>query len=224
MTMSQTPTFFDHDLSEAQAQALEAELLQSPELAEKLLAEAEARYQATGLPQPRWSQRRSRHLPKGLWLLGLLVAGGTAWALALHETRAHVVDVPSIDGSLPVVSLPREDMADTVAPAKPAALTMTKATTKAAAPVLAPAVSQGHRLNVVLNLREAAQVRVQVMDAGRQVCRRLFNGRAPAGKRNFEWDGTDDQGKRLPPGDYQMQVNGDGFQLSRPLRWRPAGG
>jgi flagellar hook assembly protein FlgD len=81
---------------------------------------------------------------------------------------------------------------------------------------------QGRRLGVVLRLREATELSVRVLDGQAQLRRRLFNGTVEAGEHRYEWDGTDDQGRRVEPGSYLVRITGPGVDMSKSLELRPA--
>lgn len=216
MSRELATALFERDLTPAEADALEASLESSPEAAEALLAAAEASYRATGLPEPRWSARRPARLGKGWMIAALLLGGGALFALKASRTSARVFDVSEAEGEMPVVQAVQVDVrALDEAPLE--------AVTVDAAPEAAPSedsARQGSRLGVVLRLKEAQSLKVQVYDAQDKPVRLIFEGRAQAGERRYEWDGLDGRGKRLPAGDYQVRVSGPGIALTRPLSLR----
>lgn len=217
MSRELATAFFERDLTPAEADALEASLESSPEAAEALLAAAEASYRATGLPEPRWAQRRPARLGRGWMLAALLLGGGALFALKASRTSARVFDVAEAEGDMPVVEAVRADArALDQAPAETAPL----GSAAPAAAAAQDATRQGSRLGVVLRLKEAQSLKVQVYDAQERPVRLIFEGRAQAGERRYEWDGLDGQGKRLPAGDYQVRVSGPGIALTRPLSLR----
>lgn len=210
--------FFERDLTPAEADALEASLESSPEAAEALLAAAEASYRATGLPEPRWSARRPGlgRMGRGWFVAALLLGGGALFALKANRTSARVYDVAEAEGDMPVVEVVQADArALEAAPDAGAA-----APAAAASAPIEEAARQGSRLGVVLRLKEAQSLKVQVFDAQGRAVRTLFDGRAEAGERRYEWDGLDALGSRLGGGDYQVRVSGPGIALTRPLKLR----
>lgn len=212
--------FFERDLTPAEADALEASLESSPEAAEALLAAAEASYRATGLPEPRWSARRPGlgRLSKGWMVAALLLGGGALFALKASRTSARVYDVAEAEGDMPVVEAVQADIrALDAAPDAAAPAPVADAAESAPAE---DASRKGSRLGVVLRLKEAQSLKVQVYDAQGRAVRTLFDGRAEAGERRYEWDGLNGQGSRLAGGDYEVRVSGPGIALTRPLKLR----
>ena len=55
--------------------------------------------------------------------------------------------------------------------------------------------------------QSASPVAVQVKDATGVVVRTIDLGSQPAGRAAFEWDGTDTEGNRLPPGAYTLSCD-----------------
>lgn len=211
MSRELATAFFQRDLTPAEADALEAALESSPEAAEALLAGAAAHYQATGLPEPRWAQRRPARVRKGWWLAALLLSGGALFALNRGRSSAKVFEVREAEGDLPVVELLKAEAIDEAEP-DPAAVETPQAK---AAP--AP-TRQGLRLGVVLRLKEDTRLGVKVYDSQGQARRQLFDGLAAAGERRYEWDGRDEKGRRLPAGTYEVRVQGPGIALVRPVK------
>lgn len=55
--------------------------------------------------------------------------------------------------------------------------------------------------------QSASPLVVEVKDQNGVVVRHIELGSRNPGRVNFEWDGTDDAGNRLPPGEYQLSCN-----------------
>jgi hypothetical protein len=219
--MSRIPTFFEQDLDEAQAESLDAALQADPALAEALLAEAQRRYEATGLPEPRWAERRAKRTPKGWWALGILLAGGAWWALAHGDRRAQVLAVPSIDGSLPVVALPAGEDAD----AAPEAVIQegpVDPDPQGSGSALAQ-TRQGQELGVVLRLKQGTDLEVDVRDVQGRIRRKLYRGHAEAGERRCIWDGLDERHQRVEPGEYEIVVRAGGRTLAQRVSLKAKG-
>ena len=53
----------------------------------------------------------------------------------------------------------------------------------------------------------AKSIQVQIRDANGKVVRNIDMGATGAGEQNIIWDGRDDDGKTLPPGEYNYNVN-----------------
>lgn len=216
MSTQLAQAFFERDLSEAEMDALEAGLDASPEAAEALLSAAEQRYRATGLPEPRWDERRSRG--RGwLWALLALGLGAGAAIYALRPQRSEVALIGPAGEALPIKAAyapspaPAADE-EAAAPAEP----------RAQAQPGADAHQQGRRLGVVLRLRESTELDVRVLDGQARLRRRLFSGRVEAGEHRYEWDGTDDRGRRVEPGSYRVHITGPGVDMTKALELRPA--
>lgn len=76
----------------------------------------------------------------------------------------------------------------------------------------------GHRGNetdgisgVIINEDTSQDTQIQVLDSAGAVVRTIDIGTQPPGNISFNWDGTDNQGNILPPGDYAIQVQGNVF-------------
>ncbi|GLR70799.1 flagellar hook assembly protein FlgD [Agaribacter marinus] len=76
----------------------------------------------------------------------------------------------------------------------------------------------GHRGNetdgisgVIINEDTSQDTQIQVLDSVGAVVRTIDIGTQPPGNISFNWDGTDNQGNILPPGDYAIQVQGNVF-------------
>ncbi len=67
-----------------------------------------------------------------------------------------------------------------------------------------------HQTILPFRLSAAGRVRIEVMDASGRRVRRLFDGEASAGEHQAIWDGSDDSGRRSPPGAYFLRMSVDG--------------
>ncbi|MBT7444501.1 MAG: flagellar hook assembly protein FlgD [Methylococcales bacterium] len=54
----------------------------------------------------------------------------------------------------------------------------------------------------------ATNVAIQITDSSGQLVRKLPLGTRPGGQSQFSWDGRDDKGERLPPGNYGIEATG----------------
>jgi len=195
--MSLVETFFERDLSEAEAEQLEALLAASPEAAAQMAALAERDYRASGLPDPVAPPPRRRRL--WLWLLPLAALGGGAWWLARDQAPAVQMVLEQADSFEesnlePVAPPPRAPSA----PARPK-------------PDLEPRLSQpvrpgGPRLGLKVDGAEAGLVKVRVFDASGAVVRHLHHGPMSEGSHKLSWDGRTDTGQQAPPGRYLLEV------------------
>lgn len=61
------------------------------------------------------------------------------------------------------------------------------------------------KLGAAAELPSGGQLVVEVCDASGATVRRLDLGIQPAGLTNFDWDGRDESGRRLPEGSYQLK-------------------
>lgn len=68
----------------------------------------------------------------------------------------------------------------------------------------------GSITGVVQLAQSTGSVQLEVLDASGAVVRHIDLGSQPAGKVPFEWDGLDDEGARLPPGQYQIKATVSG--------------
>jgi flagellar hook assembly protein FlgD len=66
---------------------------------------------------------------------------------------------------------------------------------------------EGKVLVLSLDLSKAARVTLEVLDPyGRPLATILHNRRRSAGEQHFFWDGYDDYGRPVPPGEYVIQA------------------
>jgi hypothetical protein len=204
--------FFERDLSADEAGRLDALLLSDPAAAEAMLAQAQAHYRACGLPEPSWESRPRRRLPKGLyWCAGLLLAAGLGAAFFSDDRTPCVPVAVWASGS------PDREVA---LPAPPAGPRPAQAAVPArpAAPPAAQASRQGRSLELRLNLDGSGPVQVTVLDDGGHVRRDLFKGTLAAGEHALPWNGLDDAGRPVAPGNYQVVVASQGRRMVQSLR------
>ncbi|HXC63177.1 MAG TPA: FlgD immunoglobulin-like domain containing protein [bacterium] len=210
--MELVQAFFERDLSADEAGRLEALLQSDPAAAEAMLAQAQAQYRACGLPEPSWESRPRRGLPRGLfWCGGLLMAAGLAAAF-LSDERTPCVPVAVWASGSPdrEVALPAPAAGPRPAPAA--------VPPRPAAPPAAKASRQGRSLEVRLNLDGSGPVQVTVLDAGGRVRRDLFVGTLSSGEHALPWNGLDDAGRPVAPGEYQVVVASQGRRMVQSLR------
>lgn len=70
---------------------------------------------------------------------------------------------------------------------------------------------------IVLELPEARSVRARIYDPSGRVVKRLFERTLPAGRYEFPWNGTDDDGHRLACGVYLLAVSAGDTTMRRSL-------
>ena len=83
------------------------------------------------------------------------------------------------------------------------------------------ALRAGERVHIafraarVIGSMSVPRYEVTVLDARRRRVATLLHGpaRPVGGVVCVEWDGRDDRGRRVPPGSYQLRVEGVGFRL-----------
>jgi flagellar basal-body rod modification protein FlgD len=64
---------------------------------------------------------------------------------------------------------------------------------------------------VIINEQTSQNTKIAIQNAQGEVVRTMDVGTLAAGNIEFNWDGTDQNGNPLPPGDYAVQVQGDVF-------------
>lgn len=74
------------------------------------------------------------------------------------------------------------------------------------APRVAPNPARGE-CTLTFGLREGGVTRVSVLDLSGRVVRTLASSWRPAGEQSLRWDGRDDRGVALPPGNYFARVS-----------------
>lgn len=188
-------TFFERELSEAEADALGNLLQQSPDAALRYEGLLEQHYLATGLPAPQVPQ--SLTLPTssgglsttgwtGLAVLTALTAAGLLWKFWPQAT----VQTP-LKSAAPTfkVGVPRNPVVS--APVQPAP---------------AQATAEGEELSVVVGTQTKSLVTVRILDATGREVRGLFAGFVQPGQWAFKWDGELSNGASAPSGEYQIDV------------------
>jgi hypothetical protein len=81
---------------------------------------------------------------------------------------------------------------------------------------------EGNSLRVVIDTDGAQKVSVTVYDANGLLVRHLFNGVLEAGEHNVDWDGKDDSGNVVLPGDYTVILDRGGQKMSGLLKVLPS--
>ena len=64
---------------------------------------------------------------------------------------------------------------------------------------------------VIINENTSQDTKINIYDGSGAVVRTIDIGTQPPGNIEFSWDGTDNNGNSLPPGDYAVQVEGKVF-------------
>ncbi len=220
--------FFKRDLSEAEEQNLARKLEAFPEEALRLLEGAEAKYRAYGLPEPRsprgagaWSGwlKFAAGLASGLLLAILLDAMGSWAAQEQAAPQAPSERAPAAERERPghparAARRPPEPKAVPEAP-KP------RPTAAEAVPALEPLLSvtvdvqTGSMLFASLEIMEASPLVVSVLDSQGRELSRLYEGRAPAGKWGFRWDGKLKDGSLARSGSYVIEARAGRFRVRR---------
>ena len=67
-----------------------------------------------------------------------------------------------------------------------------------------------HQTTVPFRLSAAGRARIEIWDAGGRRVRCVFDQKAGPGEHQAIWDGTDDSGRRAPPGAYFLRMSVDG--------------
>jgi hypothetical protein len=198
--------FFERDLTEAEAKALEAFLKNSTEAASRFETLSEEAYAATGLPAHQWpgtpiSIHPIGSLGTGLKLfLALLAAGaGIAAWMVWHQTpmESSVKTIRSSDLLTGVETLPR--------PVIPVKIPVSKVSQEA----------EGDELSVLVENEQSSLVTVRVLDSHGQEIRALYAGVLDPGKWSFQWDGLLANGQPASSGPYRIQVQNGPHILSK---------
>ena len=71
--------------------------------------------------------------------------------------------------------------------------------------------TEGDVSGVVINERTAQNMEITIENEIGEVLRVIDAGTQPAGNVEFSWDGTDQNGNRLPPGNYVVRAQGSVF-------------
>jgi hypothetical protein len=214
--------FFQSELSEAEADRLEAALAEDPALAERFSALALAEYAKFKKPKPAWSARRPgawRAFRLPLIVLGLAGAAWCLWPESSHERPSLAWEGGAFEENATPVPAPRESEGPQAYDREPAYKP------QAAAPQQAPVLPEiraeeqprqarkAGRIAVVVPAMSPAQVRVSVRDASGRVVRRLYEGVSAGGR-----DSRDATGARVAPGDYEIVVEGAGRTLVKRVK------
>jgi flagellar basal-body rod modification protein FlgD len=64
---------------------------------------------------------------------------------------------------------------------------------------------------VIINEQTTQNTEINIFNTAGELVRSMQVGTQPAGNIQFSWDGTDNNGNPLPPGDYAVQAQGDIF-------------
>ena len=64
---------------------------------------------------------------------------------------------------------------------------------------------------VIINEQSTTNTEISIYNSSGEVVRTMDIGTLPSGNVEFSWDGTDNNGNPLPPGDYAVQVQGNIF-------------
>jgi FlgD Ig-like domain len=204
--------FFRRDLSEAEQEALNRLLAESPDAASRYENLLEQNYLATGLPLPR--------LPKGLQTLrfpgGGGLASGSLWIkiLAVSAAAAGAALWKFWPHPRPEVRVPAAQTA-------PAAPSLGDASRTASAPVQpqpAPPSEEGQELSVVVESPQTALVTVRILDAAGREVRALYTGFVRPGRWSFQWNGMLSDGQPAPAGDYRIDVQSGASHQTKDIR------
>lgn len=198
--MSLVEKFFEADLSEAEADQLEALIASSPEAAEQMLALAERDYAATGLPSPVRPGKRSKKLL--FWLLGATIAAAAAGAWLLSDDQTPL-QVAQEDASNFQEGRLAPEAAPAVHHAKPQPIT--EDLPRVSAPIR-PQANDQHRLGLRVDGAEAGLLKVRVFDASGACVRHVYEGPISKGPHKLSWDGNLDDGTRAQSGRYIIEV------------------
>lgn len=89
-------------------------------------------------------------------------------------------------------------------------------------PVFAGAATAvGNSLRVAIDLEQSEKVDVTVFNANGLLVRHLYNGLVPSGEHYVDWDGKDQLGNAVLPGDYTVILDRDGKKMSGILKVLP---
>lgn len=64
---------------------------------------------------------------------------------------------------------------------------------------------------VIINENTSQETSIKILDESGAIVRTMDIGTQPAGNIEFNWNGTDDDGNAMPPGNYLVQVEGTVF-------------
>ncbi|MFC4699953.1 flagellar hook assembly protein FlgD [Glaciecola siphonariae] len=71
--------------------------------------------------------------------------------------------------------------------------------------------ADGSISGVIINEQSTQNTEINIYNGAGEVVRTMQVGTQPAGNIEFNWDGTDKNGNKLPAGDYAVQVQGEVF-------------
>ncbi|MEM0911252.1 MAG: flagellar hook assembly protein FlgD [Pseudomonadota bacterium] len=69
--------------------------------------------------------------------------------------------------------------------------------------------ADGGLSGVIINENTSQDTSIQILDDSGAIVRTIDVGTQPAGNIEFNWDGTDNSGNAMPPGNYLVQVEGN---------------
>lgn len=221
--------YFEGGLSQADTAALGSLLENDPAAAEAFAERALHEYQATGLPEPRWEERRAFKKP-GFWKwpLGLLLAAGAAWAFWPEGgIERPSLELQSGSFSRSSYAIPSDETAERPRRQQPAAASLPPLSDTVPRIVAArqlsdasPATRKGNMLGVVVRQPARGDVSVTVLNASGRELRRLYAGQLEKGEWRFEWDGRLDDGGAAPSGSYGIAVSRGGRQQVKQVTLR----
>ncbi len=184
--------YFKRELSQAEEEALAAQLRESPEAAERFLDAAEADYRRLGQPEPRQPFRFTR----AYWLAAAVIMAAGAWMsirpeaisqeLPAYEERSAVLKED------PAPSRPQPGPADSLAKAQ---LNLR---------------AEGSRFYLSLAGSAPSGAAAVVQDGWGRKVREL-----PKGGEGWVWDLQDGRGKAVKPGRYLMKLEAQGMKWTR---------
>jgi hypothetical protein len=205
-------TFFERELSEAEADALGNLLQQSPEEALRYEGLLEQHYLATGLPAPQVPQSLTLPPSSG----GLGASGWTGLAVVIALTGAGLLWKfwPQVPAEVPVkpviapvkVAAPRNPIPSV--PVQPAPVQ----------PAPVEATAEGEELSVVVSTQAKSLVTVRILDSTGREVRGLFAGFVQPGQWAFKWDGELFNGVPAPAGEYQIDVQTGSLHQFKTIR------
>ncbi len=81
--------------------------------------------------------------------------------------------------------------------------------------------AEGNSLRVAIDMDKTQDVTLTVYDANGSLVRRLFSGAMAAGEHDVDWDGKDESGNAVVPGDYTVILDTEGKRMSGTLKVLP---
>lgn len=216
--------YFDRDLSLDELDRLEA-LLEGPEENAGRFAEYAAVFCASlGILHP----PKVRRLPRFRWRWsGALILTATVAAALLWRIRQQpplppaqppvVMATPATIAVRPSVPSSKPSPAREAVPSAPASVQAPRprmSATVQTRPVPNPwpteQIFDGLWLSIVMP--EEGIVTLRVLDPRGHVLRNLFAGVMDAGMNRLQWDGLDDRGRQVEPGEYTVEVWQGGYR------------